>query len=156
MPRIAFLKMDQPQSSCHYHTGPDSVALCKGCGAAAPQAPLTDRLTQLLEEDKVYLDPALTIEALSRKIGTNRTYLSQAIHKRFGMPFNRLLNVYRIKEYMRLASSETEKRFSIAGMAFQVGFVRKATFFTVFKNIVGCTPGEWHRSGASPSLPILL
>uniref|UniRef100_UPI00263796FB helix-turn-helix domain-containing protein n=1 Tax=uncultured Phocaeicola sp. TaxID=990718 RepID=UPI00263796FB len=50
-----------------------------------------------LEIRKVYLDSKLSLEKFSSIVGTNTTYLSNAVNNYFGCNFKQLLNKYRIE-----------------------------------------------------------
>jgi len=55
-------------------------------------------LLQYFEKEKPYLNPELCLTDVCKKIGTNRTYLSNLINNQFEMNFNAFVNQYRIKE----------------------------------------------------------
>ena len=50
-----------------------------------------------LEIRKVYLDSKLSLEKFSSIVGTNTTYLSNAVNNYFGCNFKRLINSYRVR-----------------------------------------------------------
>ena len=50
-----------------------------------------------LEIRKVYLDSKLSLEKFSSIVGTNTTYLSNAVNNYFGCNFKQLLNKYRVE-----------------------------------------------------------
>jgi len=58
---------------------------------------LAKALLDYFENDKPYFDPGLNLSDVCRKIGTNRTYLSVLINRRFGVNFNTFVNEYRVK-----------------------------------------------------------
>ncbi|MBQ8519970.1 MAG: helix-turn-helix transcriptional regulator, partial [Bacteroides sp.] len=49
-----------------------------------------------LEVKKIYLDPNLSLTKLSSIVGTNTTYLSNTVNRRFGMNLKALVNRYRV------------------------------------------------------------
>ncbi|MBN2637211.1 MAG: hypothetical protein JXR61_13145 [Prolixibacteraceae bacterium] len=55
-------------------------------------------LLHYFEKEKPYLNPELNLTDLCKKIGTNRTYLSNLINNQFNMNFNTFVNQYRITE----------------------------------------------------------
>lgn len=61
---------------------------------------LLKKLNHYLEKEKAYLRTDLTLTAISKDIGTNRTYLSALINKKYGLNFNAFVNQFRI-EYLR-------------------------------------------------------
>lgn len=53
------------------------------------------KLEKYMENEKPYLNSAITLTSISRKIGTNRSYLSSLINQHYGMNFNMYINRYR-------------------------------------------------------------
>jgi len=66
-----------------------------------PYDELMARLEKIVQEEELYLDPTISREALSSRLGTNRTYLSRAIQLR-GETFSGFLNGFRLKHAMEL------------------------------------------------------
>lgn len=100
------------------------------------------KLIHILENEKVYMNPLLTLERLSRITLIPKNILSQIINEKFEMNFNDLVNQYRInaaKEYLTSANHT----FNILEIAYEVGFNSKSTFNTAFKRFTGVTPSEY-------------
>ncbi len=57
-------------------------------------------LLKYFETEQPYLNPELSLTEVCRKIGTNRTYLSNLINNRFEMNFNAFVNQYRVNEVL--------------------------------------------------------
>ena len=66
------------------------------------------RLKALFNEEQIYLNKDLTIWDLARKLGTNRTYLSQIINNDFGLHFSAFVNSYRVHHAENLQKSRPE------------------------------------------------
>ena len=58
---------------------------------------LYDRLCQLIETEASYLDPNLSLKAISDKLATNTKYLSQVVNRQSGHNFQFFINTYRIE-----------------------------------------------------------
>ena len=96
------------------------------------------RLQNLMQNDKMYLEPNLTLTDLSRQIGVNSTVLSYTINNGFGKNFNDFVNEYRIAEVKeKLKDGENT---TLLGIAFDCGFNSKATFNRAFKKFTGVSP----------------
>lgn len=100
------------------------------------------------EEDKPYLKAGLSLDDVCRKIGTNRTYLSQMINESYHQNFNGYINDLRIKEARRLLSSPEYNHISVEGIGSMAGFSSKVTFHTHFKKMIGVTPSYYRNTAA--------
>ena len=66
------------------------------------------RLEKLFNEEQIYLNKDLTIWELSRKLGTNRTYLSHIINNDYGQNFSTFVNSFRARHAENLQKSRPE------------------------------------------------
>ncbi|MEM8814504.1 MAG: AraC family transcriptional regulator [Pseudomonadota bacterium] len=98
-----------------------------------------------IRKARLHRDPNLTLSSLSRRIGTNETYLSRAINTGAGVNFNRFINEIRVEEVCdRLLNSNDEQ--TLLEIAMGAGFASKATFNRVFRDIKGETPRRWRQT----------
>ncbi|MCB0400814.1 MAG: AraC family transcriptional regulator [Flavobacteriales bacterium] len=107
---------------------------------------LINKVMKALKEDKVYLDPKLSLERMAKKLGSNRTYLSKTINSYFKLPFNELIHQHRIDEACVLLSSKEFSNYSIEGIAQTVGYHNLSSFNTAFKRLTGSTPSRFRTS----------
>jgi AraC-like DNA-binding protein len=103
---------------------------------------LFDQFQQLLQREHLYRENDISIEKIALIINTNRTYLSRAINKCTRKNFSSCINEYRIKEAVLMMTKVSEK-FSFEGIAFEVGFNDRKTFYTAFKKITGLSPSAF-------------
>jgi AraC-like DNA-binding protein len=103
------------------------------------------RLQLLMEREKPFLNPQLTLSDLSRQIGVGSNVLSFVINDRFGKNFNDFINEYRIEEVKNRLSGGAAENLSLLGVAFECGFNSKATFNRAFKKAVGASPKEFQE-----------
>ncbi len=119
-------------------------------GASRLKTQLRDSLLQqllhLLEQEKVYTDPNLKIGSLAKQLDTQPHILSQVINHHLNKSFFELLNQYRIEEFKRRARDPQFNNHSILGIAYDVGYNSKSTFYTAFKKHTGLTPSEYIKS----------
>ncbi|MBN1182866.1 MAG: helix-turn-helix transcriptional regulator [Bacteroidales bacterium] len=105
-------------------------------------------IQRALEDDKVFMDPLLSLDRLSKKLLIPKNILSQIINEHFGVNFNDLINKYRVNEAKRLISS-IRNDYSILQVAYEVGFNSKSTFNTAFKRYTGTTPSQYTNANKS-------
>jgi AraC-like DNA-binding protein len=98
------------------------------------------KLEIMMTEDKVYLEPDLSLISLAQKLKTNRTYLLTAIQKKYDKNFLNFINDYRIKEAIKIISSDEVKNLNMAGIANKAGFNNRVTFTKIFKQATGVSP----------------
>lgn len=101
---------------------------------------IIEKLELLIEEEKIYLNPFLTIQELAKILDSNRTYLLKAIQKKYNVNFISLVNGYRIREAIKIMNSEGAKSLNMDGIAGKSGFNNRVTFAKAFKQITGVSP----------------
>lgn len=104
------------------------------------QKELSSKIIHMLDNERVYLDKAISLTRLSAMIGTNTTYLSNTINNYFGCNFNVLINKYRIEECCKLLKGTS---LSIKEIALQSGFSSNSTFYVVFKKEKDMSPNQY-------------
>lgn len=99
--------------------------------------------TRLMEEERAYLDPCLTLPDLAAKVGIPRSDLSAAINSGTDRNFYEFVNGYRVGHAKTLLAER--KSLNVLDVAYESGFLNKSTFNEAFKREVGCTPSEYRR-----------
>lgn len=105
-----------------------------------------NRLQNIMQNDKPYLEPNLTLTDLSRLIGVNSTVLSYAINNGFGKNFNDFVNEFRITEVKNKLQNGGSENLTLLAVAFDCGFNSKATFNRAFKKFTGVSPKEFQEN----------
>ncbi len=101
------------------------------------------RLKNLLDQDKLYLKPRLTVDDVAEKLNLPGRYVSYLINKKFQSNFNTFVNGYRVKEVLERLTDPKESHKTIVGIALDSGFNSKSSFNQIFKTIKGQTPSEY-------------
>lgn len=101
------------------------------------------KITQLLEKEKIYEDPELSLTQMARKLKTNVSVLSKVINQCFKQNFNDFINQHRIEAVKEKLKAGELLRQTLLGIAFDCGFNSKATFNRAFKKLTGMNPKEW-------------
>lgn len=104
-----------------------------------------DRLMALMNDEKPYLDPELSLMKLSRMIGITKEDLSQVINEQLGKNFKNFINAFRVEEAKKKLLDPREEQYVLLKIAFDVGFNSKSVFNSSFKKVTGMSPSEFRR-----------
>jgi len=115
----------------------------------AQEMQLYQQLRRLMEQEKLYLDPDLTLRAVAARLDSNTKYLSQVVNHFAGENFQYFLNTYRVKEVKENIGKDDYSHLTLFGIALQCGFKNKSTFYKVFKELTGMTPRAYLRTQQS-------
>ena len=102
-------------------------------------------LQKAMEQEKVFLDPALSLQDLSKRLGTNRTSLSHIINTHLNQNFASLLNSYRIKEAVNLLSDPQHFNDKMEAVGEMCGYSNRQVFHAAFKKEMGITPSHFRN-----------
>ncbi len=105
----------------------------------------TELLNQM-ENQKLYLDPELSLLAIANLLGRRKEIISKVINQGLNKNFYQFVNEYRIEEFKQLVEQQDKKHITHLGLAFEAGFKSKTTFYKAFKEIVGSTPAQYLKS----------
>lgn len=103
------------------------------------------KLIHIMDEEKLFLDPDLTLIKLSLRLRVHYNHLSRIINERFGLSYNDFINKYRIEEARKKLTSPEERESTILDIAFSTGFYSKSVFNAAFKKFTGMTPTEYRK-----------
>ena len=107
------------------------------------------QLVALMDVNRVFLDPDITLPKLAVMVSCSVNHLSQAVNSGFKMSFFDFLNSYRIKEAKAILSSKAPLLESILDVSFAVGFNSNSAFYAAFKKATGQTPAQFRKSTGS-------
>ena len=110
---------------------------------------LKPKLSELMENQKPYLDPELTLQRLAELINLTPHQLSYLINVGFNENFFWFVNRYRVLRVKELLLDKEYNHISILGIAYESGFNYKTSFNTTFKKISSQTPTEFKKSSTS-------
>jgi YesN/AraC family two-component response regulator len=85
------------------------------------------QLLQKIDDERLYLQPGLTLAELAQQLGTNRTMLSKLVNEETGMPFAEFINRKRIAYVRRLEKENPEARKE--DLAEQAGYTSMRSFY---------------------------
>lgn len=105
----------------------------------------TEELLKIMEEEKPFLDPDMTVTKLAKRMNVPKEHISQIVNQRFRLNFNQFLNKYRIEEAKKKLLDPKESGFVVLKIAYDVGFNSKSTFNTAFKKFTGINPSQYRE-----------
>ena len=103
------------------------------------------RLAYCMEQQKLYLDPALSVRDVALAVGTNMTYLSVYLNRNLCVTFYDYVNRFRVEEACRIIESMSNTgRINMTDVAKQSGFNSISTFNRYFRKVKGIAPKEYY------------
>jgi AraC-like DNA-binding protein len=109
------------------------------------QSQLKEKMLNLFENEKIYINSDLKITHISEKLQTNRTYISHIINGDFSCSFSEFVNKYRVSEAKKMLSNDLNNNYSMNFISETVGFGSLNTFMRVFRESEGVTPGHFRE-----------
>lgn len=102
-----------------------------------------DLLRKLMEREKLYLDPELSLSKLSDHAGLPLKTVSLLLNMNGKSGFNDFVNYYRVEDVKGRLLDPQYSNFTISAIALESGFNSQATFQRVFKASTGQNPKEY-------------
>ena len=102
-----------------------------------------------MNDEKIYTDPALTLQTLAAKLGTNANKLSWFLNSVLYIGFNEYVNKFRLEA---VAADLVNTPDPILEIAFNEGFGSKTAFNSAFLKYFGMSPGEYRKRHYSDSI----
>ncbi|MGM9788125.1 MAG: helix-turn-helix domain-containing protein [Candidatus Cryptobacteroides sp.] len=102
------------------------------------------KLEKAMCEDKLYLNPTLSLKSVSGSIATNSKYLSIYLNRCLGVTFYDYINSFRVKEACSIIKEMVNgRRINMAEVAEKSGFNSLSSFNRYFRKVKGLTPMEY-------------
>ena len=109
---------------------------------------LRKAINQLMIDKQLFLKPDLKVSDVASELNTNRTYIYEALKSnndsQATTSFTDYVNQYRIIYCLNLLRQS--KNANIETLAYESGFLSKATFYKNFKKFTGKTPSCYLKS----------
>lgn len=102
---------------------------------------LMSQISQLMEQEQLYLDSDLKLADLATRLHTNRNAVSACINSQRGYSFSQFISNYRVEHAKQLLRQHPDMKMTEVWM--QSGFTTESSFFRAFKAATGLTPAEW-------------
>ena len=106
----------------------------------------SDNLNRIMIEDKIYLNPLLTLSDLAFKANIKKADLTHLLNKGMGKNFFTYVNEFRTDEVIRKFKSKDYSHYTIIAIAYESGFNSKSTFNSLFKEYTNQTPSQYRNT----------
>ena len=107
--------------------------------------PVFEALERLMTVEKQFMEPDVSLAKLSEQLGTSTQQLSKVVNEHAQCNFNEYVNGYRIQAAKEVLLQTESEKFTIASVAFDVGFNSLSSFNAAFKKLEGMTPTEFRQ-----------
>lgn len=105
------------------------------------------RVRKSVIDHQWFLEPGLSLQILSRRLGMNHVYVSRAINDGVGCNFNGFINQLRVEHAKRLIEERDPR--SLTEIALASGFGSKASFNRAFALYAKTSPSAYRKSRVS-------
>lgn len=102
-------------------------------------------LIDSMEKEKLYLNERLSIQEVSERLNIPRQYISEVLNEHMNTSFQDFINKYRVEEFINRLKADQNNRFTLFGIATDVGFNSKSSFNAIFKKFKGLTPTQFKK-----------
>ena len=103
------------------------------------------RLSNMMNEEKPYMNSCLTLPSLAEKVAVSPQYLSQVINEQLNMNFFDYINSHRIEVAKQLLICPLSHTTTILDIAMESAFNSKSSFYTAFKKHTNLTPAQYKK-----------
>ncbi len=107
---------------------------------------IIEQLNQLMNDQKPYLDPDLSVNQLADLVGINSVKLSQVLNDFLQIRFYEYVNKYRVEEFIKCLENNENKIMTLLALSEKCGFSSKSSFYRFFKNEKGTTPAQYAKN----------
>ncbi|MBV9539259.1 MAG: helix-turn-helix transcriptional regulator [Acidisphaera sp.] len=128
--------------------------------ATVPAAPasadraLADRIVVMMEHDRPYRDPALTVAALADRLKVPEYRVRRAINGALGQRnFVAFVNGYRLAEARAALADPAQARVAVLTIALDAGFGSVGPFNRAFREATGETPTDYRKRLLTSPMP---
>lgn len=104
------------------------------------------KITELMVDQRIYLEADVSLVSLSKFIDKSPQKTSEVINQYAKQNFNDYINYYRIQDAKSMLLDASKKEFTVASVAFDIGFSSLSSFNAAFKKFTGTTPTMFKKN----------
>ncbi len=113
------------------------------------QSMLFHKLSSLITDHKLYLEPDLSLKRLSKLVGKSPQHISESINQYAKRNFNDFINYHRVQDAKKMLVDTHTQNLTISSIAFDCGFNSLSSFNTAFKKFEETTPSSYRKDRSS-------
>lgn len=98
------------------------------------------KFDNLIESERLYLNPSISLEELAIKLDVSKNYLSQIINMNSSENFNEIINRKRVAQAKIWINDPNYKNYTLTAIGMESGFNSKTSFYRSFKKFEGMSP----------------
>jgi AraC-like DNA-binding protein len=102
-----------------------------------------EKIKTYIINDKLYLDPLLSMESLAAELGMSKSYFSKLINSYSDFNFSDFINSLRVEQAKKFLSNKEFSEYTIVAIGLECGFNSKSTFYSAFKKFTSETPSTF-------------
>lgn len=125
-----------------------------GRSALTPEdrARLAQAIERVMQRERLYRDPMLSLPRLASAVGSNANDVSQVLNAHFGLGYHDYVARLRVAEAQRILN-DPDRTETLLEILLEVGFNSKSVFNAAFKRETGLTPSEFRRRALAGKAP---
>lgn len=106
---------------------------------------ILEQLIFLMENEKIYQNPQITIDDFAERLKINKKYISQVINEKLQKNFFQFVNEYRVRCVIEKLDQDAFKQYTLEALGGLCGFHSRTSLIYAFKKITGQTPSAFKR-----------
>ena len=103
-------------------------------------------LLHIMETKKLYTNENLKLRDIADELSVSTHHLSQVINEKLDQNFFDFINSYRVEAARKMLIDKKYEHLTILGIAFEVGFNSKSSFYNTFKKYFNVSPTQYKSS----------
>jgi len=107
---------------------------------------LADKIQKTIEEEQLYTNPNVSLRFLEDHLTLSAKEISLTLNHYFHKNFYEYINTFRVEMAKEKLTSSTNQNLTIEAIGYDSGFNSKATFYRIFKEHTGKSPGAYRVS----------
>ncbi|WP_281847922.1 helix-turn-helix domain-containing protein [Olleya namhaensis] len=107
---------------------------------------LFNEINNWIKTNKIYLNPDLNLDYISKEFKISNGYLSQIINTHHKSNFNDYINTLRINNAKQILQDTAFDNYTIESIGLESGFNSKSSFYTAFKKFTNKTPTQYKKN----------